>query len=568
MRYHVFACDYDDTIAQNGRVDEKVLTGLGRLKSSGRKLVLVTGRELDDLLSIFPEIGLFERVVAENGAVLYRPAGREEKLLGERPPDRFIQSLKERGIHPLSVGRVIVDTRDPHEKQVLETIRQMGLELQLIFNKGAVMVLPPGVNKATGLRAALGELGLSRHNTVGIGDGENDHAFLDLCECAVAVGNAVPMIRERADWVTASDRGEGVLEIVDGLLATDLSELEPRLVRHNLLLGITKEKKEVRLSPYGRNVLVAGTSGSGKSTFATAFLEQLNGMEYQFCIIDPEGDYGNLEEAVVLGGKDSAPDLSEAVKILGAPEQNVVVNLIGIPLQDRPLFLQSFFPRLQELRTRTGRPHWVLLDEIHHLAPSTLEESPILAQDPHSMLMITVHPANVSAAILAAVDVIVAIGEAPDQVFRDFSRNLGESAPRVIPGRLEPGEAMGWYRNSGEDPFLFASLTPKAAHQRHRRKYAEGALSPERSFYFQGPEKKLNLRAQNLTFFVQLAEGVDDETWEYHLRNGDFSQWFRKGIKDEELAAAAEEVEKMEIPPRESRERVKKLIEERYTLPS
>jgi hypothetical protein len=93
-------------------------------------------------------------------------------------------------------------------------------------------------------------------------------------------------------------------------------------------------------------------------------------------------------------------------------------------------------------------------------------------------------------------------------------------------------------------------------------------LSPERSFYFQGPEKKLNLRAQNLTFFVQLAEGVDDETWEYHLRNGDFSQWFRKGIKDEELAAAAEEVERMEIPPRESRERVKKLIEERYTLPS
>jgi hypothetical protein len=111
-------------------------------------------------------------------------------------------------------------------------------------------------------------------------------------------------------------------------------------------------------------------------------------------------------------------------------------------------------------------------------------------------------------------------------------------------------------------------LTPKAAHQRHRRKYAEGALSPERSFYFQGPEKKLNLRAQNLTFFVQLAEGIDDETWEYHLKNGDFSLWFRKGIKDEELAAAAEEVEKMQIPPRESRERVKKLIEERYTLPA
>ena len=49
----------------------------------------------------------------------------------------------------------------------------------MIFNKGAVMILPSGVNKATGLAAALEELGLSPHNVVGVGDAENDHAFLE-----------------------------------------------------------------------------------------------------------------------------------------------------------------------------------------------------------------------------------------------------------------------------------------------------------------------------------------------------------------------------------------------------
>ena len=85
MRYHALACDYDGTLARNGRVDGRTLAALERLLATGRKLILVTGRELDQLLGIFPEINLFERVVAENGALLYRPASREEKLLGEPP---------------------------------------------------------------------------------------------------------------------------------------------------------------------------------------------------------------------------------------------------------------------------------------------------------------------------------------------------------------------------------------------------------------------------------------------------------------------------------------------------
>src|SRR5439155_24116391 len=186
MRFHVLATDYDGTIAHHGAVDAATEEALTRVRATGRKLILVTGRELGDLQKVFPTLELFDAIVAENGALVHQPAKRTTRLLGERPPEIFASTLREHGVAPLSVGEVIVATWQPHEAVVLDTIRALGLELQVIFNKGAVMVLPSGINKAVGLRAALDDLGLSAHNAVGVGDAENDHAFLSVCECAVA----------------------------------------------------------------------------------------------------------------------------------------------------------------------------------------------------------------------------------------------------------------------------------------------------------------------------------------------------------------------------------------------
>ncbi|AFZ18186.1 HAD family hydrolase [Allocoleopsis franciscana] len=227
MHYLALATDYDGTLASDGRVNKETLAALDRLRDSGRKLILVTGRHLDDLLNVFPEINLCEWVVVENGALLYQPATREEKPLGAPPPEEFVKALQQRGVDPLTVGRVIVATWHPHENTVLDVIRDLGLEYQVIFNKGAVMVLPSGVNKASGLSAVLKELGLPPHNTVAIGDAENDQAFLDFCGCGVAVANALPMLKEHADFVTKGDRGAGVVELIDKLIASDLAELAP-----------------------------------------------------------------------------------------------------------------------------------------------------------------------------------------------------------------------------------------------------------------------------------------------------------------------------------------------------
>jgi hydroxymethylpyrimidine pyrophosphatase-like HAD family hydrolase len=228
LRYYALACDYDGTLALHGRVDQPTLEALERVRASGRKLILVTGRQLADLLEAFPRADLFDRIVAENGAVVYAPSDRSERSLADPPAEQFVAALRGRGVTPVSVGRVIVATCTPHEAVVLDVIRDLGLELQVICNKGAVMVLPSGVDKATGLDVALLELGLSRHDTVGIGDAENDHAFLRRCECSVAVANALPIVKERADLVTQGDHGAGVVELINRLLADDLAEVEPR----------------------------------------------------------------------------------------------------------------------------------------------------------------------------------------------------------------------------------------------------------------------------------------------------------------------------------------------------
>jgi hypothetical protein len=218
-RFRALAVDYDDTLATNGGVNASVLHGLQQLKDSGRRLLLITGRELDELKAVAPDLRIFDRVVAENGALLYRPETGEEVPLGTPPGQAFVDLLRRKQVTPLSVGRVIVATRTPQEVRVLKAIKELGLELEIIFNKGAVMVLPSGVNKASGLKHALHELKVPADRVVGVGDAENDHAFLDACGFGVAVANAVPSLKAHAKLVTTGEAGDGVLEVIARIMS-------------------------------------------------------------------------------------------------------------------------------------------------------------------------------------------------------------------------------------------------------------------------------------------------------------------------------------------------------------
>src|SRR4029453_7799249 len=128
------------------------------------------------------------------------------------------------------------------------------------FNKGALMLLPGGVTKGTGLAIALAALQLSSHNMVGIGDAENDHAFLALSECAVAVADAVPALRERADYVTRGASAARVGGFIGEHLLHVFVDLTPPPTPHDLPLGEQGEGPPVTVSAHGTRLLIVGPS--------------------------------------------------------------------------------------------------------------------------------------------------------------------------------------------------------------------------------------------------------------------------------------------------------------------
>lgn len=450
MRYLALATDYDGTLAHHGSVDAPTLEALHRLRATGRKLILVTGRQIDDLFQVFPEASIFDGIVAENGALLYLPEQRETRLLAQPPPGAFVAALKARGVHPLATGHVVVATVQPNETVALEVIRELGLDLQVIFNKGSVMILPSAVNKATGLKAALKDLRLSPHNVVGVGDAENDHAFLKMCEFGVAVANALDAVKNTADFVTEGRASDGVRELVDRLVTDDLRSLDASLTRHRIALGYVGDEL-VSISPYGPSLLIAGPSGSGKSTIVRGFLERLAEQRYQFCVVDPEGDYDQVGIGMTLGSDERAPSVDEAMMLLNDPAESLSINLLGLRLQERPGFVQTLLPRLQELRARTGRPHWLIIDEAHHLMPDS--SGPVELTVPerlNSTMLITVHPDRLAKTVVDRIDLVIAVGT-PEDVLQPFGQGT------VI--TLSSGEAMIWSRH----PFPRSRWTSQSA---------------------------------------------------------------------------------------------------------
>ena len=563
MRYLAFATDYDNTLASEGRISAAARAALQRLRASGRRTILVTGRRLEDVLHVCECGDLFDYIVAENGGLVYEPRSKDITLLGEAPPEQFVAALRRRGVAPLELGRVIVATHAPQQAHVIEAIRDLGLELHVIFNLNAVMVLPACINKGAGTKLALRKLGMSPHEAVTVGDAENDHSLLQLAECPVAVANAVPSIKDIAALVTRGAAGDGVVELIDQLIADDLKHVEAQLERHHVALGTRPDGKTVWIPPYGPNILVAGASGSGKSTLATGLIERLADQYYQVCVIDPEGDYVSLKTLVTIGDQHHAPAIAEVMAVLRDPYVHANVSLVGIPLADRPEYFAQLVPHLQAMRVRTGRPHWLVVDEAHHLLPGHWGHTP---QRLSECVFVTVHPDRLAPSVLGSIDLVIAVGTSPNRTLREFATASGR-APAELPGQQRKDHVACWLLRSDEGPFAMRVIPGQAERIRHHRKYAEGDVR-YKSFYFRGPESKHNLKAQNLNVFCQIAEGIGEDTWMFHLRRHDYSRWMRDVIRNRDLAAAVEDIERrVDLNPAQTRALVCAAVEARYTLP-
>lgn len=409
MRYVALAAGFDGTLARDGRCDERCIDALRALGATGRKLILVTGRELRELLEIFPEARMFDYVVAENGAVMYRPATRQSEILAQAPPEFLLQELRRRRITPLAVGSSIVTTVPANQAEVSDVLRRLQLDFQLVSNAGKLTIQPADVDKASGVRAALKDLGVSRHNMVAIGDGENDLALFEFAEHAVAVQNADPALRKVADRTTQGPYGDGFLELAHDLIATDLATVVPR---HKIVIGQREDQQEVSIVPCRDSILICGPDASGKAAMCNRLLDQLLQRNYQCCVIGAElgGAYQAPAGMIAFGDSHEVPRLTDILSALEQPTTSVSINLAALSVDTRSIFSDALLLQLQALHDRVGRPHAVLIRQAHSfLTGSHVVTSPTRLSEV-TMIYASSEPDQLPTQILNSVDLVVSLG--------------------------------------------------------------------------------------------------------------------------------------------------------------
>ncbi|WP_198683352.1 HAD family hydrolase [Peristeroidobacter agariperforans] len=419
----VLAAGFDGTLARDGRCDERCIEVLRELSATGRKLILVTGRELRRLLEIFPEARLFDYIVAENGAVLHRTATRQSEILGQAPPEILLQELRRRQVTPLRVGSSIISTAAKYFEVAREALRKLKLHMdyELVTNDDTLLILPPGIDKASGMNEALRELGVSRHNLVAIGNAENDLPLLASAEHAVVVNNAAESIKEAADRVTQGEYCEGFLELARDLIATDLAASVPR---RRVVLGKGEDQREILLSPCQDSVLVSGPDEAARSLICNRLLDQLMQQDYQCCVIGADRNVpfaasrSSFADMSSWGDAHDAPRLTDVLTALEPPTHSIEINLAALPPETRPVFVDALLLQLQALHDRAGRPHCILIHHAHHFLTGSQAANAIRRLSEVTMIYSTAEASQLPSAVLNDVKLTIATGQpgvdAPD----------------------------------------------------------------------------------------------------------------------------------------------------------
>ena len=407
--FRAVAIDYDGTLA-DGQVKPDTLAALAEARARQIRVIVVTGRIMSELQAIFPDAWQHvDAIVAENGAVLASPAG--VRLLAAPVDPSVSARLHARGVAHRS-GQVLVACAAADERPVSEVIRELGLDCRLVRNRGELMILPAGVTKGGGLTEALADMGLSRHNAIGVGDAENDYSLLDACEIGVAVANAVDAIRAHADVVLSSPDGQGVAELLRGPLLAGRGYVHPR--RWQLVLGTDDLGQRVLLPASQLNLAICGGSGDGKSYLAGLIFEQLVQLGYSLIVFDPEGDHqglGTLHGVFVTGGReDHLAEPADVVRLLRIGYSSVVIDVSHLDADGQAGYATRLAGEIEAPRAATGMPQWVVMDEAHGPVGRTGAARGMFNPSAKGYLLITWKPEELSAAALASLDAVLALG--------------------------------------------------------------------------------------------------------------------------------------------------------------
>lgn len=541
--FRAVAVDYDGTLTERPAPDQRVLAALAAARRAGLAMLLVTGRRLEHLRADFPGVeAAFDAIVGENGAVVWRPDTGTRGVAQPVPPE-LDPRLAELGV-PFVRGEVLVATDARHDQAVLRATAELGLELQLVRNREALMVLPPGISKGTGLLEVLRDLGISAHATIGVGDAENDHSLLETCELGAAVANAVPSLQAHADVVLAHPAGEGVVSLLQGPLLQGRIRVQPR--RWQPRLGTYPDGTDASVPGSQANLLVVGGTRTGKSCLAGLLAERLAAMGYVICVVDPEGDHVGLEALrgmLVTGGEDPLPDAEHLARLLRVG--SVIVDLSLSSLEERGPACRRVLADLAAIRERTGLPQWIIVDEAH-LVPDAVGVLQ-LAEEPSAagVCLATYRPADLAPETLGTMDLALALPGEGAGAIADWLTAGGFPCPELalMPPPAPDGEreAMLVGRRSAR---RFAIDRRASAHVRHWHKYRSGELPTHRRFFFRRGNRLTGAVAGSIGEFHDEVARAEAEVLSHHARNRDFSRWISGVIGDGELAGLVRTTER------------------------
>lgn len=564
MYRRVMAFDFDGTLAVDGVVPPELERALEQCRARGHALFLVTGRRFDTV-SLGSLGESFTGVVWENGAVLTHAASGEIYLpFGQLDP-RLLKALEEAAI-PFERGLAIAATWAPHDQAVWQVLSSHGGGASVEYNKGAVMVIPPGAAKGAGLERLLALCGFSARNLAAFGDAENDLSMLCMAEVVVAVSDAVPAVREMADLVAAAPGPQGVLEILERYpLAGQFLDVP---LRRERLISLGQEESghmvtlpAARLA--GRNLGVFGDSGTGKSWMVGLLAEGLHHEEYQVLLVDPEGDFRGLRAlprfVALEGDSSSLPSPSAVVSLLDAGGVSAVLDLSRYPVALRSGYIAELIRAIRPVRERKYRPHWIVLDEAQQFlfagGEVTAATLPLLEEG--GWAFVSYRPDRVDPAVLRLIHHCLLTRLTDLEAIRMVREHCGDCGlDQANPGDIQAGSVL----LCGGQVVRLRPAIRRIPHIRHLYKYLDTPLPPGKRFWFRDAEGSVGAEAASLYEFLHLIPVLSIGSLEYHDRRQDFVRWAEGTLGDAGLAARLRKISNRQLKGEELREALKKTV--------
>lgn len=265
MNYKMLVVDLDDTLlTDDHKISKRNKELLMKAQEKGVTLVLASGRPTTAMINYAYELEM-ERfgsyIISFNGAVITDMASEEtifERSLTKDEvhslhdfslkhrvhiityakngivteseseyiniekdltglPLHIVPSFKEEVDSP-TVKCILLDEPD-RLKKIEAILKEERKDLSVATSKPFFLeVMPQGIDKAASIDTLAKRLNINREEVIAVGNAGNDLTMIEYAGLGVWVDNVTPELRDKADFIVASNMNDGVAEVVERFL--------------------------------------------------------------------------------------------------------------------------------------------------------------------------------------------------------------------------------------------------------------------------------------------------------------------------------------------------------------